>query len=470
MKSTVETLSPTRVRLSVEVPFEELAPYINEAYKSVGQQIRVPGFRPGKAPRQVIDQRVGRDSVYAQAMDPAVQANLNKAVTENEVNALGRPELTEVKPIEEGKPFEFTVETDVTPAFELPDFASLKVTVEAGDVSEEDVDADIESQRLRFSSLKAVERAAADGDFVQIDLRATQNGEEVEGGSVTGMSHEVGSGNLLDGLDEALIGMSAGDEKTIESTLAGEQEGENAQVEVKVTQVKERELPDLDDDFAEMASPFDTLEELRGATRERLENQGKTAKANEARAKTLEVLLEAVELPLPEKTVSDEVDHTRGHLLEQVAQVAGGFEEYLQMTGKSAEEFDQELRDDVESNLRQSIVLGQIARERELEVSGELMTAEVVRQAQQRGVPQDQFQRFVDELRTNGGLQQIAASLRQQLALEEVVKEASVVDASGKELTEEDLFPGRAAAEAEADTTDEGDSDESEDRDAEDRN
>ncbi|MEU5873372.1 trigger factor [Glycomyces sp. NPDC047369] len=470
MKSTVETLSPTRVRLSVEVPFEELAPYINEAYKSVGQQIRVPGFRPGKAPRQVIDQRVGRDSVYAQAMDPAVQANLNKAVTENEVNALGRPELTEVKPIEEGKPFEFTVETDVTPKFELPDFASLKVTVEAGEVSEEDVDADIESQRLRFSSLKTVERAAADGDFVQIDLRATQNGEEVEGGSVTGMSHEVGSGNLLDGLDEALVGMSAGDEKTIESTLAGEQEGETAQVEVKVTQVKERELPDLDDDFAEMASPFDTLEELRNATRERLENQGKTAKANEARAKTLEALIEAVELPLPEKTVSDEVDHTRGHLLEQVQQVAGGFEEYLQMVGKSAEEFDQELRDDVESNLRQSIVLGQIARERELEVSGELMTAEVVRQAQQRGVPQDQFQRFVDELRTNGGLQQIAASLRQQLALEEVVKEASVVDASGAELTEEDLFPGRAAAEAEAAGDDEGDSDESGDRDAEDRN
>jgi trigger factor len=457
VKSTVETLSPTRVRLSVEVPFEELAPFINEAYKSVGQQIRVPGFRPGKAPRQVIDQRIGKDSVYAQAMDPAVQANLNKAVTENEVNALGRPELTEVKPIEDGKPFEFTVETDVTPEFSLPDFASLKVTVEAGDVSEEDVDADIESQRLRFSSLKTVERAAAEGDFVQIDLRATQGGEEVEGGSVTGMSHEVGSGNLLDGLDEALIGMSAGDEKTIESTLAGEQEGENAQVEVKVTQVKERELPDLDDDFAEMASPYDTLEELRSATRERLETAGKTGKANEARAKTLEALIEAVELPLPEKTVDEEIEHTRGHLQEQVQQIAGGFEDYLSMVGKTAEEFDQELRDDVESNLRQSIILGKIARDRELEVSGELMTAEVVRQAQQRGVPQDQFQKFVDELRTNGGLQQIAASLRQQLALEEVVKEASVVDANGAELTEDDLFPGRQKAGEVAADADEAD-------------
>jgi trigger factor len=448
------------VRLSVEVPFEELAPFINEAYKTVGQQIRVPGFRPGKAPRQVIDQRVGRESVFAQAMDPAVQAHLNKAVTENDVNALGRPELTEVKPIEEGKPFEFVVETDVTPAFELPDFASLKVTVEATEVSEEDVDADLDSQRLRFSSLKTVERAAAEGDFVVIDLRATQNGEEVEGGSVTGMSHEVGSGNLLDGLDEALVGMSAGDEKTIQSTLAGEQDGETADVEVKVTQVKERELPELDDDFAEMASQFDTLAELRDATRERLETQGRTGKANEARTKTLEALIEAVGLPLPEKTVEAEIEHTRSHLQEQVVQLAGSFEEYLTAVGKTAEEFDQELRGDVESNLSQSIILGRIAREREIEVSGELMTSEVVRQAQQRGVPQDQFQKFVDELRTNGGLQQIAASLRQQLALEEVVKEATIVDASGKELTEDELFPGRKAAEAEADDVVEADAEE----------
>lgn len=459
MKSTVETLSPTRVRLSVEVPFEELAPFINEAYKTVGQQVRVPGFRPGKAPRQVIDQRIGRESVYAQAMDPAVQANLTKAVTENDVNALGRPELTEVKPIEEGKPFEFVVETDVTPAFELPDFASLKVTIEAAGVSEEDVDKDLESQRLRFSSLKTVERAAAEGDFVVLDLLATQNGEEVEGGSVTGMSHEVGAGNLLDGLDEALIGMSAGDEKTIQSTLAGEQEGETADVQVKVTQVKERELPELDDDFAEMASQFDTLAELREATRERLETQAVTGKANEARQKTLEALVEAIDLPLPENVVAEDVEHELMHMKgghdgvtdEALAQ----FEQYLEMMGKSEDDFKADMIAENEARLRQSIILGKIARERELEVSGELMTAEVVRQAQQRGVPQDQFQKFVDELRTNGGLQQIAASLRQQLALEEVVKEASITDASGTELTEEDLFPGRKAAEAEAEDAEE---------------
>ena len=448
MKSTVETLSPTRVRLSVEVPFEELAPFINEAYKSVGQQIRVPGFRPGKAPRPVIDQRIGRDTVYAQAMDPAVQSKLNEAVRENDVNVLGRPDLTEVKPIEDGKPFEFVVETDVTPEYELPDFSSLKVTVETEDVSEEDVDADLESQRLRFSSLKVVERPAAEGDFVVIDLKATQDGEEVEGGSVTGMSHEVGSGQLLDGLDEALVGMGAGESKTIQSTLAGEQEGQVADVEVTVSQVKERELPELDDEFAEMSSPYDTLEELRNSTRERLARQVSESRASDARAKTLDALLEAVDLPLPEKTVEDEVAHTRGHLEEQATQVAGGFEEYLAAIEKTAEEFDADLRKDVESSLRQSIVLGRIAREKELEVSGELMTAEVVRQAQQQGVPQDKFQQFVDQLRQNGGLQQIAGQLRQQLALEEVVKEATIVDGKGRELTEDELFPGRKQAEA----------------------
>jgi trigger factor len=449
VKSTVETLSPTRVRLSVEVPFDELAPFINEAYKQVGQQIRIPGFRPGKAPRAIIDQRIGRESVFAQAMDPAVQDNLSKAVTENEVNPMGRPELTEVKPIEEGKPFEFVVETDVTPEFELPDFTSLNVTVEADDVTEEDVDKDLESQRLRFSSLKPAERAAAEGDFVVIDLRATQNGEEVEGGSVTGMSHEVGSGNLLDGLDEALVGMAAGDEKTIKSTLSGEQDGEEADVEVRVQQVKERELPELDDEFAEMSSPFDTLDELRDATRDRLRQQAVTGKATEARAKTLDSLIAAVELPLPEKTVTEEVEHTKSHLMEQVGQL-GGFDAYLEAIGKTAEEFDTDLVAEVESNLRQSIILNRIARERELQATGELLTSEVVRQAQQQGVPQDRFQEYVDQLRQSGGLQQIAGQIRQQLALEEVVKEAVIADASGNRLTEDDLFPGRAEAEAAA--------------------
>ncbi|MFC4336651.1 trigger factor [Salininema proteolyticum] len=440
MKSTVETLNPTRVRLTVEVPFEDLAPFINEAYKQVGQQVRVPGFRPGKAPRAVIDQRVGRESVYAQAMDPAVQANLTKAVSENELNLLGRPDLVDVKPIEADKPFEFTVETDVAPEYDLPEFSELKVEVESGKVTEESIDADLEQQRLRFSSLKTVERAAAEGDFVVIDLTATRDGEEVEGGSVTGMSHEVGSGNLLDGLDEALVGMSAGDEKRIQSSLvSGDSAGEEADIDIKVEKVKERELPELDDEFAEMSASVDTLDELREDTRKRLEGQAQNDIRTEAREKVLDALLEAVDIPLPEGTVESEVEHTKSHLGEQVAPM-GGMDAYLEQIGKSAEEFEADLRKDVEQNLKQSIILGRIANEKEVEPNSDLLLGEAARMAQMSGVPQEQFPQFIEQLRSNGQLQQIAVQTRQKMALEEVLGEASVVDADGNTLDRVALF------------------------------
>ncbi|MGH8793321.1 MAG: trigger factor, partial [Stackebrandtia sp.] len=209
MKSTVETLSPTRVRLSVEVPFDELDEHVTQAYKSVGAQVKVPGFRPGKAPRNVIDQRVGKDAIYAQATDAALPRLLTEAVRENKVRRLGQASVTDMEPIAEDKPFTFTAEMDVVPEITLPDLDSLNVTVDSTVVDDEKIDAEIENLRMRFGTLKSVDRAAAEGDFVTIDLKATIDGEEVEGGSATGMSHEVGAGNLLDGIDEALTGMSA---------------------------------------------------------------------------------------------------------------------------------------------------------------------------------------------------------------------------------------------------------------------
>ncbi|WP_025274995.1 trigger factor [Haloglycomyces albus] len=440
MKSTVETLNPTRVRLTVEVPFDDLAPYIDEAYKQVGQQVRVPGFRPGKAPKAVIDQRVGRESVYAQAMDPAIQANLSTAVSEKELNLLGRPELVEVNPIETDKPLEFVVEADVAPDFELPNFADLKVNVEAGKVTEEDIDSDLEQQRLRFSSLTTVDRPADNGDFVVIDLKATRDGEEVEGGSVSGMSHEVGSGNLLDGLDEALVGMKAGDEKRIQSSLvAGEEAGSEADIDISVEKVKERELPELNDEFAEMSASVDTLEELREDTRKRLTDQAENDVRTEAREKVLEALLADLDLPLPQGTVDSEIEHTKNHLNEQVGQM-GGMEVYLQQIGKTEEEFDADLKQDVEQNLKQSIVLGRIAGEKEVEPNGDMILSEAARMAQMNGVAQDKFPEFIEQLRSSGQLQQIAVQARQKMALEKVVEEATVVDSDGNTLDKVALF------------------------------
>lgn len=459
MKSTVETLSPTRVRLSVEVPFEELSPHIAEAYKQVGQQVRVPGFRPGKAPKAVIDQRVGKEAVYAQALDGVMQANVVQALQDEDINPLGRPEVTDMGKIEEGADFSFTFEADVTPDFEMPDFASLKAEVERKPIDEAAIDEDIEQVRLRFSSLSTVERAAAEGDFVVIDLKATLNGEEVEGGSAEGMSHEVGAGGLVDGLDEALVGMSAGESKTIQSELAaGDQAGETADIEVTVTTVKERELPELDDEFAQMASEFDTIDELRESTRERLAKQANLSLAGSAREKVLEALLAEVELPLPEKAVSDEIDHRKKHLSDQVAQFGSSFEDYLKMMGKSVEEFDAETKEEVESNLRQSLVLGRIAGEKEIEVTNDQLTAEVMRIAQQQGVEQDKFPEFVQQLRQQGSLQQVNGDLRRRLALEEVIKEATISDNEGNVLTEEELFPGKKEAEEAAEAESEDDS------------
>ena len=264
MKSAVETLNPTRVKLTVEVPFEELKPSLDAAYATIGSQIQVPGFRKGKVPSRIIDQRVGRGAVLQEAVNEALPQFYGQAVEENKVRPIGQPEVdvTEV-PAEEGQELKFTVEVDVRPEVSLPeDFSTITVEVDEAKASDEDVEERLVALQERFGTLKGVERAVEDGDFVSIDLRAVIGDDEID--SVTGISYEVGSKNMLDGLDEALVGMEAGETKTFTAPLAGgDREGEDAEVTVTVQSVKVRELPALDDDFAQLASEFDTLRELR---------------------------------------------------------------------------------------------------------------------------------------------------------------------------------------------------------------
>lgn len=464
MKSTVETLSPTRVRLSVEVPFEEFTPHLTQAYQQVGAQVKVPGFRPGKAPRAVIDQRVGKDTIYAQAIDNALPRKIAEAYSENEIRALGRPEVDFESPeLSEDKPFSFTVEVDVAPEINLPDAAELTVTVDSTNITDEQVAEEIENLRLRFGTLKTVDREAATGDFVIIDLRATIDGEEVEGGSTTGMSHEVGGGDLLEGLDEALVGMKADDTKTFVSPLAGgDRAGEDADVEVKVNTVKERELPELDDDFAQLASEHDTLDELRDATREQLSKRAEATQMQQVRERAADALVEAADIPVPEAVVEDDVKHRREHLSEQLSGMGADLETYLSSQGQTVEEFEAELKETAATGLRRQLILDKVAELNEVQVSSEQLTGEIIRRAQQQGVPQDRWQEFANMLQQRGLVTGIAGEIRQALALEEVVRAAKVVDSEGNELTNDVLFPPTedAAAEAEgadteADTADE---------------
>lgn len=279
MKSTVETLSPTRVRLAIEVPFVELEPSLKKAYREIGQQVQVPGFRRGKVPAAVIDQRVGRGTVLNEAVQEAIPQNILAAVREHDLKTLGRPEV-EITEFNDGDSLNFTAEVDVRPEITLPDPATIEVTVDELKVDDSEIDQQVQSLRERFATLKTVERAAQEGDYVQIDLNATVDGEEVPGGSASNISHEVGSKQLLPGLDEALVGVAAGDSTTFTTQLVGgDYAGRDAEVTVTVRTVKEKELPELNDDFAQMASEFDTIEELRNDLRERVTRASRSSRS-----------------------------------------------------------------------------------------------------------------------------------------------------------------------------------------------
>ena len=270
MKSSVEQLSPTRVRINVEVPFTELEPDFQRAYKELAKQVRLPGFRPGKAPARLLEARFGREAMLDQVVNEALPARYGQAVAESEVHPLGQPDI-EVTKKEYGQELAFTAEVDVRPKLTLPDLSALTISVDPVEVSDEDVDAELQSLRARFGTLTGVDRPVAAGDFVSIDLSATVDGEDVPGAAAQGLSHEVGSGRLIAGLDDALVGLSVDESREFTAKLAaGEHAGQDAQVTVTVRSVKERELPEPDDEFAQLASEFDTIEELRSNLRDQV--------------------------------------------------------------------------------------------------------------------------------------------------------------------------------------------------------
>ena len=202
MKSTVEKLSPTRVRINVEVPFTELQPDFDRAYKELAKNVRLPGFRPGKAPAKLLEARIGKEAMLDQVVGDAVPGRYTEAVTSSDVRPLGQPEI-EITNKEYGQDLTFTAEVDIRPEIELPDLEELKITVDPIEVTDEEVDTELQNLRARFGTLKGVERAAENGDFVSIDLSATVDGEEVPEAKTEGLSHEIGSGQLIEGLDEA---------------------------------------------------------------------------------------------------------------------------------------------------------------------------------------------------------------------------------------------------------------------------
>ena len=361
MKSAVENLGPTRVKLTVEVPFEELKPSLDAAYKKIGQQVQLPGFRKGKVPAAIIDQRFGRGAVLDEAVNDALPRLYAQALQENDVEALGQPEV-DVTAFEDGEQLTFTAEVDAKPEITLPEYEGERIEVESASVSDDDVEEQLGTLAQRFGSLTDVERPAADGDFVTIDVSASQNGEQIEDAQADGLSYQIGSGQGIDGLDEAVRGLSDGESATFTSTLsAGEHSGEEADFAVTVNGVREQELPELDDDFAQLASEFDTIDELRAAMRDQLERQKRLQQAADARDAVLARLLELTDVPVPEGVVAEEIAARRSSILEQLTQMGLELDDYLKNEGQSEEEFDADLDTRARDALRSQFILDAIA-------------------------------------------------------------------------------------------------------------
>ncbi|MEO6090617.1 MAG: trigger factor [Umezawaea sp.] len=437
MKSTVEHLSPTRVRINVEVPFDELKPDFDRAYRKLAKQVRIPGFRPGKAPARVLESRIGRGAVLDEVVQEAIPAKYLEAVNSGEVRTLGRPEF-EVTNIADGDSLAFSAEVDIRPEITAPAFGELAVSVEDQEVEESDVDTQLDELRARFGTLIGVKREAAEGDFVVVDLSATVDGEEVEEAKTAGLSYEIGSGQLVEGIDEALVGASEGDTKTFTTTLvAGEHSGREAEVSVVLNSVKERQLPELDDEFAQLASEFDTLDELKDDLRTRLARVKKMQQGVEARDKVLEALLATTEVPLPEAVVQGEVDARKHDAVHSFDHDEARFAEWLTEQGQTQEEFDTEVRTAAEQAVKTQLVLDSIADAEEISVTDGELTERIIYQAQRFGISPDEY---VKRAQQSGQLGAIFADVRRGKALASVVRQATVTDATGNTLDLDELF------------------------------
>jgi trigger factor len=436
VKSTVETLSPTRVRLAIEVPFDELEPSLKKAYREIGAQVSIPGFRKGKVPAAVIDQRVGRGTILTEAVQGAIPEQILAAVREHEVRTLGRPEV-EITDFGDGQPLKFTAEVDVRPEITLPDLAEITVTVDPVEIADADVDQQVDGLRQRFATLKTVERPAQRGDYVQIDLAATVDGDEVPGGTATNLSHEVGSNQLLPGLDDTIEGMTAGASTSFTTELvAGDFAGRSADVAVTVRSVKERELPDVDDDFAQLASEFDTLDELRADLTERLGRVKRIEQLYAARDKALEALVAAAEVPTPEGVLRDEVDSRKQAMTDQLERMGASLEDYLSSENKSEEELDSELTNAAAEGVKVQLLLDAYADEQDLQVTDDEYGHEVVHRAQRAQMAPQQY---YDQLVRAGMAGSVYADVRRGKALAALLEKVTIKDTNGEPISLDEL-------------------------------
>ncbi|MEW2008587.1 MULTISPECIES: trigger factor [Microbacterium] len=429
--STVEKLTPTRVKLTITVTPDDLKPSIAHAYEHIAQDVQIPGFRKGKVPAPIIDQRIGRGAVIEHAVNEGLDKFFREATAEHKLRIVGRPSA-EITQWPNEKDFSgdllVDVEVDVRPEIELPDYAGITLEVDAVEADEAALDAELENMRARFGTLIPVDRPAAKGDFVELDLVATIDGAEID--RAEGVSYEIGSGELLEGIDDAIESLTAGEDTTFRSALVGgDHAGKEAEVSVTVKAVKERELPEADDEFAQIASEFDTIAELRDSLRERVEQQGVFTQGSAARDKLVETLLAQIEIPVPPQLIEDEVhNHLEGE---------GRLEDDVHRA---------EVTEASEKQFRTQVLLDTIAEQADVQVSQEELSQYLIQSAAQYGMaPQE----FVEALQSSNQLPALVGEVARNKALAIALGKVKVVDTNGKAVDLSDFVVTDDEAESE---------------------
>ena len=416
MKTAVEKLNPTLAKIEVEVPFAEFKPYLDRTYKNLSGQISVPGFRKGKLPKQLIEQRAGFDYIVEASLNDALNDYYAQALGENELSPLAQPELdVQSQPSTENREADvkLTITVTVRPEIELPNYEGLEVEVDEVEVTAEDEVQALDALRERFGTLKTVERPAADKDFVTIDIAAEIDGEQVD--AANDLSYQIGSGTMLDGIDEALTGLSAGEDATFETKLSGgEHAGEQATIKVKLSAVKERELPAADDEFAQLASEFDTIDELKEDIKKQVAEAKVAEQGTQARDKVLAKLVELVEIPVPEKVIEDQLEQ---HFNNPNAEA-----------GHDTEEHRAEVRENTETAFKNEMVLDAVADKEEVTVDQAEMINYIITMSSQYGMDPNQFAQMLDGSGQAGAL---VGEVRRSKALAAVLKTAVVKDTKG---------------------------------------
>ena len=413
MKTTVERLAPTRVKLTIEVTPEEFKPSLDHAYEHIAEQVNIPGFRKGKIPPAILDQRVGRPAILAHAINDGLDSIYRQAIEQEKLRPLGAPKADVQKSPDE-KSFTgdlvVAIEVEVRPELKLPDIRGLKVTVDAIKVEDAEIDAEVDRLRSRFGKLNTVDRPAANGDFTSIDLVATLDGEQID--QAQNISYEIGSDSLLDGIDEALITLTAGETTTFKSKLVGgEKAGEEAEITVTLNAVKERELPEIDDEWAKLASEFDTVAELKVGLANEIKRSKSYTQGLQARELLTEKLLELVDVPVSQELVEQDVLR------------------HLEGEGKTVDDpHAVEVREESTKSFQVQMLLDSIAEAEEVRVNENELLQYLIQASQSYGMQPNEFVKLVDE---QGQIPSFVAEVARRKALSIVLEAAQITDSDG---------------------------------------